>query len=939
MLHLLPVTLLVVAAVLLSVAGLREWGAMPWTGIKTATQLGGTAEGPRRIVNVTGGSPADQAGIESGQWLVSVEGHPAKPGPELTQLREQLSPGDELTVQVADAPDGRPRDVTLTLGSHLRHFSSQIRVAASAITLLGFLAIGVFVFWRRPADVRAQLLLWFSGFLGPFYLLIDAYGFRMTLSGDPLMSAGFRSVVIALVFGGISTALLGHFVLVFPRRRPVLASHPKLLHFLYGLYAVLLALAGINVSFFLVAARTFERTGEVRTVGQLAAQHVVSLADWVESQPLVSLGLCLLLLVAAAFLATPVVRGLLAGERLGAVWDRPGRSIGSLLLGGILAGLMPIVLAELVLPDPLDKPVGVFGVLALMLGPLAAALGVPFVHTIVILATLARSYRDSGAEERRQLRWPIWGIGAYFVLGVALAVIQVLTVNAAFWMVPLTDLAGKLLGLLIPLSFAFAIARYRLMDIDLVIRKSVAYAGLTGLVGALFLVLAIGLGGLLTSVVGLEDRWSTLGAGVLAVALFVPLRTRVQRRLEGWVFRNRQRFPRILSQLEQSLSDARKDEEVAFATAEALQDGVPNRGVAVLLAAGRERLLRPAAKVGDLPEVTRLEIALPPEPLEELPTGAGPVSIEHLPAEEEGRARLRSQLGAQLLLPLSSGDRLLGVATLGRLASSQELDEPERIFLADVAARAARRIDELDLEEQAQTLEQARRIQQNLLPRRLPQLPGLDVAARYLPCEGVGGDYYDVVPLGEDRVGVVIADVSGKGVPAALLMSNCQAAFRSLVGLGLRPGELCGRLNEVINSNVAPEQFVTLCYAEIDPRTATLELVNAGHVRPALVSADGGFRWLELPGGLPLGIMGGESYQPERLRLTPREKLLLFTDGVNEAQSPAGDLFDETSLEAALQRVAELDASASVDRLFDELQRFTAKNPDDDVTVVAVSLA
>jgi serine phosphatase RsbU (regulator of sigma subunit) len=140
-------------------------------------------------------------------------------------------------------------------------------------------------------------------------------------------------------------------------------------------------------------------------------------------------------------------------------------------------------------------------------------------------------------------------------------------------------------------------------------------------------------------------------------------------------------------------------------------------------------------------------------------------------------------------------------------------------------------------------------------------------------------------------------------------------------------------------SNVAAEQFVTLCYAEIDPRSGSLSIVNAGHVRPALLHPDGRYDLLDLPGGLPLGIMTGERYEECSLHLSPRATLLLFTDGVNEAESPSGARFDESALQETLPRLARLAPADGVDRLFDELRRFTAEDPADDVTVVALSLA
>jgi serine phosphatase RsbU (regulator of sigma subunit) len=936
--HLLPLGLVVLAALAIALTGLREWVDTPWTGYRAALALVPDTSQSRRLATVAPASPAAEAGIRSGQWLVSVEGHAPYPGPELASIRENRGPGDTLTVEVADARDGAPRELTLTLASQATHPATLVRLAASATTLIAFLGIGVFVFVRRPADLRAQLLMWFSALVGPFYLLLDTHAFRMTLSGDTQMLGAFRICLFALVYGGVSTALLGHFVLVFPRRRPILIQHPELPRLIYGFYVVLVTLAGVSVWRMLRGAAVFESTGDMGEMGTTAAGWILDAAGWADSHPGLAVLPCVGLLGALAWTASPLARGLLRREGWNTLWNRPLTALATLLLLGLALGAVPLIAASW-LPEPLDQAAGVFGLLALLMGPAVACFAATLIHSGIILGALVRSYRESGVEERRQIRWPIWGLIVYFVLGTVLAVIQSVFHNQAFVLVPLTDVGTKILAVLVPLSFAFAIARYRLMDIDLVIRKSVAYAGLTGLVGVIYVVLAVGVGGWLASAVELEGRWSTVGAGVLTLALFFPLRSRVQQRLEGWVFRRRQQLPERLAELDRALGEVRQAEELARALAEAVQRGLPNRGVVVLLASGREGLLRPAAKVGDLPEASQLKLALRPDRYEQDLPADHPAPLHAVSSDADGRAHLATQLRAHWLLPLRSGDRLLGLVTLGRPSVGDEVGGPELGFLADVGRRAARRLDELTLEHQTRDLEQARRIQHNLLPRALPELPGVSLAARYLPCEDVGGDYYDVVPLGDDRVAMVIADVSGKGVPAALLMSNCQAAFRSLVGLGLSPAALCARLNDVMARNVAPEQFVTLCYAELDPRAGTLQLVNAGHVRPVMVAPGGAYRFLEVASGLPLGIMPGEVYAQTSLPLSPKEKLLLFTDGVNEAASPVGDRFDEGALQELLERIAPLEPAEGVDLLFDELRRFTRESPADDVTVLVAALA
>jgi serine phosphatase RsbU (regulator of sigma subunit) len=937
-LHLLPLGLLVAATLAVAVHGVVEWRSVPWAGYHTAPEYAADAEGHRRITSVHPLSPASRAGLQAGDRLVSVEGHPPRAGAAMTRLRERLAPGDTLTIEVASDEGASPRTVTLTLGSQARHPFTIARLAASGVTFFAFLSIGLFVFLRRRQDVRARLLLWFSWVTAPAYLVIDAYAYRLDLAGDPTMVDLFRLLAFAVTYGCLSTALIGHFVLVFPSRREVVREHPGVLRLNYGLYALLAVTAGSSMLLMARGAESMAATGDMADLGREAAGHVAALLEWGQAVP-AGAALIIAALAGAAFSAAwPILRDAARGARWSAVWDRPYRALATAFVLALATGAVPL-LASIWLPGPLDKAAGIFGVITLTIGPMAFWFAATVVHSIVIVVLLIQSYRRSDIEERQQIRWPIWGLILYFGGATLLSAVQGFLYSRAFWLVPVTDIAVKGLAILVPLSFAFAIARYRLMDIDLVIRKSVVYASLTVLVGGLYLALAVGVGGLLAGAIGLEGRWSTLVAGVLTLAVFFPLRARVQSWIEGQLFRRRRQLPERLAELEQRLLRSRDTSAVGGEVARAIQAGVPNRAVVVLLATGRDDVLRPVAKLGDLRGTGELAMALDPTPLA-WPLAAGrPLPIDALRSTGDVVEALQARTGARWILPIVRGERLAGIATLGRPTAGDEIQEPELDFLAEVGELAARRLDALALEGQAQDLEQARRIQRNLLPRSLPQRSGLALAARYVPCRDVGGDYYDVVALSGERVGLLIADVSGKGVPAALLMANCQAAFRSLSDLDLPPGELCTRLNEIMARNVAPEQFVTLCYGEVQPRTGTLTLVNAGHLRPALVEANGSRSFLEGASGLPLGILEGERYEETVVELPRGATLLLFTDGLTEAASRGGERFDEGEFERGLAELAGLPAPEAADRLLGRVERFGGGDFADDVTLILASLS
>jgi phosphoserine phosphatase RsbU/P len=244
--------------------------------------------------------------------------------------------------------------------------------------------------------------------------------------------------------------------------------------------------------------------------------------------------------------------------------------------------------------------------------------------------------------------------------------------------------------------------------------------------------------------------------------------------------------------------------------------------------------------------------------------------------------------------------------------------------------RAARRRDH----KRDREAEEARLIQRALLPTSLPQIPGLDVATAWQPADGVGGDCYDVVTSGS-LLGIAIADVAGKGLPAALLMSNLQAAVRAFAQNAAEPAGLCGNLNRLLCRHMVSGRFVTFCFAWIDAEKHTITYANAGHNPPLLVRADGSVERLG-EGGTVLGVFAEAVYQQTQLSLDPDDRLLFYTDGITEARSPAGEEFGEDRLARAASELDAPSAEALKDHILHRLAEFTGGTFDDDATLIVV---
>ncbi len=295
---------------------------------------------------------------------------------------------------------------------------------------------------------------------------------------------------------------------------------------------------------------------------------------------------------------------------------------------------------------------------------------------------------------------------------------------------------------------------------------------------------------------------------------------------------------------------------------------------------------------------------------------------------------------SEVAIPLKAGDRLVGVFT----ASHPELDafprqqlrllqalcdhvaiaiDNARCFQNERAARAA-------LDRDAQ---EARAIQQALLPKSSPYIPGLVISGRSEPARAVGGDWYDFISFPDGRWGIVLADVSGKGTAAALLMSATRGIFRSLAEACCTPAEVLSRLNQLLVNDFPAGKFVTMVYGVIDPDTRTVTFANAGHLQPLLID-DRGTHFLETERGLPLGLSSGE-YSETRVALSPGSKLIFYSDGITEA-------VDQEDQEYGASRLAEhaLQPTASAVSIVDDVRAFAnGSGMSDDATVVFVGVA
>jgi serine phosphatase RsbU (regulator of sigma subunit) len=352
----------------------------------------------------------------------------------------------------------------------------------------------------------------------------------------------------------------------------------------------------------------------------------------------------------------------------------------------------------------------------------------------------------------------------------------------------------------------------------------------------------------------------------------------------------------------------------------------------------------------DEDEAPQLQIA-PNDPIVAyLASASGVVEIDKLDLHSPAlHAMKASQI--KVVVPLVSQGELIGLLNLGPRLSQQEYSADDRKLLNDLATQTAPAVQVAQLvrqqQRQAQERERieqelrvARLIQQTLLPKEVPDLEGYKLAAYYQPAREVGGDFYDFLKLDDEHLGLVVGDVTDKGVPAAIVMATTRTMLRASAQRLDSPGEVLKRVNDVIVRDIPPNMFITCLYAILNLKSGLLRYANAGHDLPyrrrSSSSEAGGAEELRAT-GMPLGLLPGMSYEEKEIVLDRGDSVLFYSDGLVEAHDPERKMFGFPRLQG-LVGAHRSDGPAMVNFLLSELARFTGEEweQEDDITLVTL---
>ncbi len=344
------------------------------------------------------------------------------------------------------------------------------------------------------------------------------------------------------------------------------------------------------------------------------------------------------------------------------------------------------------------------------------------------------------------------------------------------------------------------------------------------------------------------------------------------------------------------------------------------------------------------PQPIEIEIA-PDDPiLTYFSTAPGVVEIERLKINSPA-LQLMKDAGIKIAVPLVSQGELVGLLHLGSRRSEQEYSSNDRRLLNNLATQAApalrvaqlarqQQVEARERERMDQELRVARVIQQTLLPKELPRVPGYEIAAHWQPARAVSGDFYDFFQFPDGRLGLIIADVTDKGVPAALVMATTRTLLHEAAEHLISPGKVLARANDLLVPNIPEKMFVTCLYILLEPTTGALIFANAGHNLPVHCASG----WAEelRARGMPLGLIPGMIYEEQHASLKPGETLMLYSDGLTEAHNTQGEMFESPRLLALLKSFS--GGSAQIQASLRELSAFTGPDweQEDDVTLVSL---
>ena len=579
-------------------------------------------------------------------------------------------------------------------------------------------------------------------------------------------------------------------------------------------------------------------------------------------------------------------------------------------------------------------------------------------------ATLGNKTFTSTGDARRRLRVLYWGSAVGLTpLAVLVAVSLIRGTDLGDGMSQWVTLPVFGILLLFPISLAYAVVVQRAVDVRILLRQGTKYAFARHTVTAMRVLFGIWIGLTLKGFYAHPEKQRAVDVVRLfgIVGLFMAFRFILSKKLQGWIdlkfFREAYSAEQVMYDLSEEARNFTETAPLLETVTERIGSTLHVERIAIFLRYGDSFRLQTAhgLMMGE-DEGPGVVLEGNSTTISTLTREKGPATVYQddpqswlMEATAGERAALRD-LNTELLVPLPGRNRLVGVMALGPKRSEEPYSRSDRQLLQSVASQTGLALENAELlqslaaegaqrERMGREIEIAREVQERLFPQTIPVVAGIDLAGHCRPAQGVGGDYYDFIPLANGRLGIAIGDVSGKGISASLLMASLRASLRGMTMTSTE--DLAGMLrnvNALVFEASQSNRYATFFYSEYDAATRVLTYVNAGHNAPLVLR---GREVIHLEAtGTVIGLLEDAVYEQAAVQLAVGDVVILFTDGISEAMTHDEEEWGEERMVAAVGGLLEDDACSwsagqLMDCIFTEADLFTAGAPQhDDMTVV-----
>jgi sigma-B regulation protein RsbU (phosphoserine phosphatase) len=513
-----------------------------------------------------------------------------------------------------------------------------------------------------------------------------------------------------------------------------------------------------------------------------------------------------------------------------------------------------------------------------------------------------------------------------------------------------------LIALLFPACIAYSIVRHNMFDADRIIKQSVGYVVVTGIIVSVYLAVSVSLNVYLEQHGLLQSKAFPILFTIFVILVFNPLRNRVQVVVDRLFFRMDYDYGTVVDKISGVITSIMDTGKILQHLTRTFLDDMFIRTSAVMLldTAGTGYTVRLAD--GDHREAVEQVTFEKNDAIIELIANRKRELTRYDLLEDTAYHQVRDRcaaafdkLRATLMVPLVFQDELIGVIGLSEKKSGKPFNREDIDLLRTIANQGAVAIENahlfqenLEKQRMEEELSIARDLQMSMLPATCPRIEGLEIAARSFPAQEVGGDFYDFIELGEDRAGLVIGDVTGKSVSGALVMSAARSVFRMLSEEQFSLRDIMLKANRRAKQDTASGMFIALLYADLNASNKTLTLCSAGQTQPIHWKASSAEAVLIQTEGdtFPLGLLDEVDYQETRLPLSSGDRIIFYTDGIVEAMNDQKEMFGFDQLLAIIQENSAMTADALLEDIIDRVKVFSGNAPQhDDITVIVVSVA